>query len=187
MTNTGNFNNQNGAFLNLGVSFLNSDPINYDARFIANGRFVIGDSFYNFDTIVGTSSGSIQVQDTSYNHTSGTMTGSFDFCDATPPPTSPFIDFNLGTVDPNITYCIVGINSFTADSKISIYPNPTKGVLNINFKENYNVEVYNVLGEKLITTRGNRIDLSMYQNGVYFVLLKDGIGNLIKHEKVIKQ
>lgn len=185
MTNIGNFNNQNGAYLDLGISFLNTDPINMDAVFNNDGVFNIGDSFYNFDTITGGVTGSFIVQDTSYN--SDRMRGSFDFCDLTPPATPIKIDFNLGTVDPNITYCTsTSLDQVSESSIISIYPNPTNGILNIKLEGYFTADVYNVLGEKILTRTISNLDLSSYQNGVYFVLVKDKSGTLLKYEKVIK-
>jgi hypothetical protein len=187
MYNLENFDNQNGAIINLGVSLLNSDPVNSDATFNNDGKFTMGDSFYNFDAITGGATGGFIMQDTSYNGASGSMTGSFDFCDMTPPASSPFIDLNFGTVSPTITYCVgVGIVANNVSSTINIYPNPTTGILNIEMEENFTIDIYNVLGEKVITTNDSKINLSSYQNGIYFVLLKDEIGNLIKQEKIIK-
>jgi hypothetical protein len=186
MTNAGTYNNQVGALLDLTGSLLNSaGPSTFTAVMDNNGQLNIGDSYYNFDNVTGSATGSIVVQDTSYN--SGIMSGSFDFCDATPPPTSPYIDFNLGTVDPAITYCTVGINTNEISSNILIYPNPTNGIISIETDENVSVEIYNVLGEKVISITNHKIDLSTFENGMYFVLLKDEIGEIIKHEKIIKQ
>jgi len=185
MTNVGNFDNQVNAYLNLGISFLNVDSVNNTATFTANGRFVIGDSYYNFNIVNGNATGSIQVQDTSYN--SGTMSGSFDFCDMTPPATSPFVDFNLGTISPTITYCTVtGLNK-NEFSNISIYPNPTTDVIFIETNAIFNVAIFNVLGEKIISTQNNKIDLSSYQNGLYFVVLKDNNGKTITTKKIVKK
>jgi len=185
MTNTGNFDNQNGAYMSLGVSFLNADPVNFDALFNNDGAFDIGDSFYNFDTITGGATGSFVVQDTSYN--SDRMRGSFDFCDMTPPASSPFIDINTGTVDVNITYCVgLGVTSNLNDEKINVYPNPTNGYLNIVSNESIRAEVYNVLGEKIISTKQSKINLSTYPKGVYFIQLKNEEGQLIGQEKIVK-
>lgn len=187
VTNTGNLDNQAGAYMDFAIGFLNADPVNSNALFTANGRFIVGDSFYNFDGITGTAPGSIQVQDTSYNHTTGTMSGTFDFCDLTPPVTPIKIDFNLGTVDPLITFCMgVGIDDEEIMNRLSIYPNPTTGILNIEIEENFTADVYNVLGEKVLSTSNSKINISSYQNGVYFVLIKDETGELIKQKKIIK-
>jgi len=187
MTNMGNFENQNGAFIRLGVSLLNADPANFDAVFNNDGTFDIGDSFFNFDTITGSATGSFVVQDSSVNYTNAQMRGSFDFCDMTPPANFPFVDINIGTIDANITYCLgLGLESNTSTLKIELYPNPTNKYLNILSNESLIKEIYNGLGEQIISTKNKVIDLSNYPNGIYFVQLKNGNGKLISQEKVVK-
>lgn len=183
MWNVEIFDNTSTGQITLANGFLNADSIG-TASFNNDGTFDIGDSFYNFNDITGTNSGSFTVQDTSY--TSGTMSGSFDFCDATPPVTFPYIDIILGTVDPAITYCTVGINTNEILPYNLIYPNPTNGIVNIDTDANVSVVVYNVLGEKVISTKNHKIDLSSFESGVYFVLLKDEKGKIIKQEKIMK-
>lgn len=184
MWNVETFDNTSTGQITVANGFLNADSTG-TASFNNDGTFDIGDSFYNFNDITGTNSGSFTVQDTSY--TSGTMSGSFDFCDLTPPPSSPYIDIILGTVDPAITYCTVGINSNNNLSDIKIYPNPTNGIINTESDKNITIDVYNVVGEKIITIKSVKIDLTNYQNGIYFMLIKDEAGNLIKREKIVKQ
>ena len=70
----------------------------------------------------------------------------------------------------------VGIKSISANNSISIFPNPTSGLLNINAVEvNSSVDVYNVIGEKVYSNtlvKGNNVvDLSGLANGAYFVKL----------------
>ena len=70
----------------------------------------------------------------------------------------------------------VGIKTITNNELISIFPNPTSGILNINAIEaSSSVEVYNVIGDKVYTSslvKGNNvIDLSSLSNGAYFVKL----------------
>ncbi|MBC7694289.1 MAG: T9SS type A sorting domain-containing protein [Burkholderiales bacterium] len=70
----------------------------------------------------------------------------------------------------------VGVKTIAANDAISIFPNPTSGILNINAIEvNSTVEVFNVIGDKVYTanlTKGNNtVDLSGLANGAYFVKL----------------
>lgn len=75
----------------------------------------------------------------------------------------------------------LSIDEFTTNT-VSIYPNPTKG--NLNVSSNTQVDtiiVYNVLGE--ITAQkanSNRIDLSQLQPGMYMVQVKSGTQKIIK-------
>lgn len=70
----------------------------------------------------------------------------------------------------------VGIKSLTNNDVISIFPNPTSGIININAIEtNSSIEVINVIGEKVYANtlvKGNNVvDLSGLANGAYFVKL----------------
>lgn len=184
ITNTGNLDNQAGALIDLSISFLNVDTVNANALLTINGVFNIGDSYYNFNGVTGTS-GSITVQDTSYN--SGAMTGSYDFCDATPPATSPYIDINTGTVDPTITYCMVGVETNEILKTVLVYPNPTNNIINIDADNGLMVEIYNLLGEQLLTSDEKVLDISGFEKGIYLIVLKDLKGNLIRQERIIKE
>lgn len=183
MWNVEDFDNTSSGQITLTTSFLNADSTASGAIFNNDGSFDIGDSFYNFNDITGGSTGSFTMQDTSYN--SGTMTGSFDFCDATPAPSSPYVDINLGTVDPLITYCTnVGVKESELLGFI-IYPNPTTGLINIGNANQY-IEVYNIEGRKVIDKYSNQVNLENYQSGIYYLIIKDDSGRQVFKEKVIK-
>ncbi|MCB9360645.1 MAG: T9SS type A sorting domain-containing protein [Flavobacteriales bacterium] len=183
MWNVEDFDNSSTGQITLTTSFLNADSLANTAVFNNDGSFDIGDSFYNFNDITGGSTGSFTMQDTSYN--SGTMAGSFEFCDATPASSSPYVDINLGTIDPLITYCTnVGVN----ENKLlgfTIYPNPTYGLTNIGRTNQY-IEVYNIEGKKIIDEYNNQINLENYQSGIYYIVVKDKSGNPLFKEKVVK-
>jgi hypothetical protein len=87
----------------------------------------------------------------------------------------------------------VGINEAVA-SLISVYPNPTNGVVNINLTaelaKNASLEVYDALGKlvvkQVLTNELNTINMSNFDNGIYtFKVLNNTntvkIGKLIKH------
>lgn len=100
--NMGNFRNDVGGVFNIAVDFLNASLITHNASFYNDGIVHVDSNWLNADTISGVS-GSFVVGDSSAN--TGYMIGSFDFCDLTPPLVSPFIDFNTGTISPQITWC----------------------------------------------------------------------------------
>lgn len=72
------------------------------------------------------------------------------------------------------------------DHLLSIYPNPTKGVVAINYSEEYYLKIFNLLGEVVysIDVRSNdealTIDLSNFNNGIYIV-------NVISNQGVMTQ
>ncbi len=112
----------------LNYNFLTNDK----AVITNNGRMVVLDSWYNYDTIRGTT-GSFVVQDTSANW--GQMLGSFDFCDLTPPASQgSIVDYNIGgTISPNITWCMnTSIKEEKHTLSIHLFPNPNKGYFTLD-------------------------------------------------------
>ena len=62
----------------------------------------------------------------------------------------------------------------------AIYPNPATSVLHID-NSNFtikNVEVYNVLGKKIITSNKNQLNIENLVNGVYVLKIQDDKGNM---------
>ncbi len=57
-------------------------------------------------------------------------------------------------------------------AKVKLYPNPTKGILNISGFEKANVAVYSISGKlvaEYVDFSGNTIDISNLTNGIYFI------------------
>lgn len=81
-------------------------------------------------------------------------------------------------------------NSSFDNANFTYYPNPVKNVLNLSYnKEISNVEVYNLLGQKVISNKLNttdaQIDMSNLSNGAYMVKVTSD--NQVKTIKVIKE
>ncbi len=74
-------------------------------------------------------------------------------------------------------------------SNLIAYPNPTDGTLNfkLNTASEKNVEVFNIVGEKVmdlnLNTTQNSIDLSKLSNGIYTIIVRSAEG--ISQNKVI--
>ncbi len=79
----------------------------------------------------------------------------------------------VANVDLNIT----GIDEQQTNI-LSIYPNPTSGVVNIS--QEAEIKVYSLQGALLQETFGNQIDLSVYPKGVYILQLNGEIVKVIK-------
>ncbi|MCF8298408.1 MAG: T9SS type A sorting domain-containing protein [Saprospiraceae bacterium] len=69
-----------------------------------------------------------------------------------------------------------GINEVEQNSKISIYPNPSKGIFKIvtsGINKDFQISVYDIQGQKihnqLIHKENVEMDLSTYPKGVYFI------------------
>ena len=78
-----------------------------------------------------------------------------------------------------------GIDNTTV-TNVSIYPNPVKDILYIDAKEMVKVEIYNVLGSKIVSTNAKEINMKNLSKGVYMVHVFDADGQAIKLAKVIK-
>ncbi len=81
----------------------------------------------------------------------------------------------------------VSVQEFEINKNISIYPNPTSGILTIDFDENdqYSIEITDLTGKLINTYNSNTqqksIDLSNYKKGVYIISI------LIDKEKYSKK
>lgn len=83
-----------------------------------------------------------------------------------------------------------GITSIIDQTQLSIYPNPTNGVINIASSNNLQqIEIYNLLGEKVYESKPNNsntaIDLSEQSKGIYFIKTYTEKG--IKTQKILLQ
>ena len=58
------------------------------------------------------------------------------------------------------------------DSNVSIYPNPTGGIVNINAEGVRNIVVINALGQTVYETIENQIDLSRFGKGLFMVRIE---------------
>ncbi|MEJ5049913.1 peptide-N-glycosidase F-related protein [Chryseobacterium culicis] len=108
--------------------------------------------------------------------------------------TVPAAVFNQQQGDVMLSVYMQGKSNITLNVKdirtvdVNIYPNPTSDFVNIKSKVEVNsISIFNAEGRKLAETyKENRIDLSSYSTGIYFlsIVLKDG--TTFKH-KIIKK
>ena len=81
-------------------------------------------------------------------------------------------------------------NTNFSNDVIQVYPNPTTGLVNLNFKNisNLNFEIFSING-KLIKNytdyRHNQVDFNYLDNGVYFIRFY--INNKVVVKKMIKK
>lgn len=55
------------------------------------------------------------------------------------------------------------------NNEINIFPNPAKDLLNIENAENAEIQIYNIIGELIISTKQTSIDVSALSTGTYIV------------------
>ena len=92
---------------------------------------------------------------------------------------------------PNVGYLASFVSdceptSVAENHSVELYPNPTNGKIQIDGLAVESVELLNTLGQIVASVRGNEIDLTSFENGVYFarIIANDG---RVMIEKVIKK
>ena len=74
-------------------------------------------------------------------------------------------------------------------TNVSIYPNPTTNIVNVNFNDtSFNIKqinIYDVLGKKVLQTSNKQINIQHLEKGVYNIEITSTKGNLIR-KKIIK-
>lgn len=79
-----------------------------------------------------------------------------------------------------------GVNSIATQKIIKVFPNPT--TTQINFSENANVQLFDLVGKKIAAARNvNHLDISAQPAGVYLLKFSNNEGQIIQHSTVIKQ
>ena len=84
----------------------------------------------------------------------------------------------------------INIDDNIFDNKVNIYPNPAKNQITIEYNsiKNQDLAIYNLLGQKVYTTTFKDkvdIDISAFQNGVYFIKINTDKQAIIK--KFVKE
>ncbi len=90
-------------------------------------------------------------------------------------------DCGTATESSSVVILTISINNQTAKNKVTVYPNPSNGIININTTQNATVVVYNAIGSVVSSSVTNNnsltIDLNNQAKGIYFVRIvtNDGI------------
>lgn len=84
----------------------------------------------------------------------------------------------------------LGNNENVVDESLTIFPNPTNGILNIHSKTSISsAELFDVNGRKIVSYNPNSsdfvIDLELYTSGVYLLKISNESG--INYKKIIKK
>jgi len=165
--NAGEFTLGTGLQIFAHNNFYNGDSLTGSANLHNNGRIEVTNDFYNNFFMDG--NGNFCVGDESFN--SGSLSGSFDFCDNT----GTNFDWNTGTIAGTITFCQPGCFLSLDENEaeeVYVYPNPTTGIIQISAQKKYsNCSVYAISGQLIstLTISGNSIDLSTLNRGTYFL------------------
>ena len=69
---------------------------------------------------------------------------------------------------------------------IRIYPNPSSSVVNIDYPENIETSIFNILGQQILKTNSKTINISNFDKGTYLLITKDE-NNSITNFKLLKK
>ena len=95
---------------------------------------------------------------------------------------------NLGSHTCDCIDGSVGLNNITESSYV-IYPNPANIGEEITIMANTkikNIEIFNVLGEKVLTTNSKKINTTKFSIGTYITLINLSNGEVIENKIIIK-
>jgi len=93
-----------------------------------------------------------------------------------------------GTNDVKISNCSgVGIGEDVENNRNLIYPNPVLDIVQINYEEEFDLEIYDLTGKLLLKTNNRQTDISKFNEGVYMAVVRDKDNKIIISEKLIKQ
>ena len=99
---------------------------------------------------------------------------------------NPFIDhpeYVQAIYNPSST----SIATIIEQEIIKIYPNPIINKLNIEAPKHSIIDIYTIIGERIVSTTNTIINTSDWEPGIYFVVVKNKTGQSIKSEKIIKR
>jgi len=78
------------------------------------------------------------------------------------------------------------VNEENLQARVTVYPNPTQGMVYIKSQKKCEMELYTLEGKELYRTKSMTIDLSNYNSGPYLLKVVDREGNMIGKQIIIK-
>mgnify|MGYP001191025516 FL=1 len=110
-------------------------------------------------------------------------------------PNQPSLEFNIVSQPPGIEPIDLLQEMFDENlsvenstvEELSLFPNPSDGIINIRSDKNYQLEIYSVEGKIILNDFGNQIDISGIQNGTYFLKIRQENTNNSASFKILKK
>ena len=88
---------------------------------------------------------------------------------------------------PNTQTGTLALNEVKAiDNKMQLFPNPTNSRLSLNSEKDYNIEVFDLTGRKIMEAQGNNLDMSNLSKATYIVKAFDKASKETYSYKVIR-
>jgi hypothetical protein len=86
-----------------------------------------------------------------------------------------------------VSNSLVSVNGINSDKSVSIYPNPTTGMLNITNADDATVTVFNMLGQEVMNAYNVKtINMNNMANGSYFVKVQTQNNVITKKINLVK-
>ncbi len=109
-------------------------------------------------------------------------------------PNQPSLELNIASQPPGIEPIDLLQEMFDENLRVensfieelSLFPNPTNGIITIGSDKNYLLELYSVEAKIILNDFGNQIDISDIQNGVYFLKITQENTNNSASFKILK-
>lgn len=152
------------------LSRVNNYPTNYDNNALGNGIDILNNAFKEFTYNVTGTGSSLSIRFDVHSNSSNEEFAVDNF--------RLFETISLGTGD------------FNFNSKLSITPNPSNAIFNININTNATIEVYDLIGKQIISKKidigVSQLDMSNYKTGIYLLKVTNA-ENQSKTMKIVKQ
>ena len=81
----------------------------------------------------------------------------------------------------------LSIETVDGEMSISIFPNPTSSILNVNFDGELNLSIHNMLGQQILETNDKQIDFSGFEKGTYILIVQNIESGNTTNFKIIKE
>ena len=95
-------------------------------------------------------------------------------------------DMNIIEYDLDAQTISLNTNDIKLDNKMQLFPNPTNSRLSLNSEKDYNIEVFDLTGRKIMEAQGNNLDMSNLSKATYIVKAFDKASKETYSYKVIR-
>ena len=93
---------------------------------------------------------------------------------------------NIVEYDLDAQTIALNTNDIKLDNKMQLFPNPTNSRLSLNSEKDYNIEVFDLTGRKIMEVQGNNLDMSNLSKATYIVKVFDKASKETYSYKVIR-
>ena len=95
-------------------------------------------------------------------------------------------NLNIIEYDLDAQTIALNTNDIKLDNKMQLFPNPTNSRLSLNSEKDYNIEVFDLTGRKIMEAQGNNLDMSNLSKATYIVKAFDKASKETYSYKVIR-